>query len=250
MQGSDGRTGAPTGRTGPTSGRHSPPKAGGGKDPEFRGGPFSAGIPAFGLIRTLERQTPFAALRAPCLGPVKADGNEPPAALRAAVPAPTGRTGQRSAFPDRRCYPDRWRTRGTCIFTATGPASGRHSPAKAGGGEEPRSWGRSPSRRESRVLRHSSLSRRRCVPLASPARTHKKPAGWRVSRGAPDPTLPAGSGPCIAFLSTFRIPWTPGRFWRRPPGSGCLLTRQTGRRPESTALMDPCWLRRKLSDTP
>ncbi len=86
VQGSDGRTGAPTGRTGPTSGRHSPPKAGGGKDPEFRGGPFSAGIPAFGVIRTLERQTPFAALRARCLRPVKADGNEPPAALRAAVP--------------------------------------------------------------------------------------------------------------------------------------------------------------------
>ena len=70
----------------PTSGRHSPPKAGGGKDPQFRGGPFSAGIPAFGVIRTLEWQTLFAALWAPCLRPLKADGNEPPAALRAAVP--------------------------------------------------------------------------------------------------------------------------------------------------------------------
>ena len=126
--------------------------------------------------------------------------------------------------------PSRWLAfRRGCIFTATGPASGRRSPPEAGSGEEPRSWGRSRSRREFRVLRHSSLSRRRCVPLASPARTHKKPAGWRVSRGAPDPTLPAGSGPGIPFLSTFRIPWTPGRFWRRPPGSGCLLTRQTGR---------------------
>ena len=80
VQGGDGRTGTPT------SGRHSPPKAGGGKDPQFRGGPFSAGIPAFGVIRTLEWQTPFAALRAPCPRPVKADGSEPPATLRAAVP--------------------------------------------------------------------------------------------------------------------------------------------------------------------
>ena len=97
--------GAPTGRTGPTSGRHSPPKAGGGKDPQFQGGSLSAGIPAFGVIRTLEWQTPFAALQAPCLRPVKVDGNEPPAALRAAVPAPTGRTGRRSAFPCLRVAP-------------------------------------------------------------------------------------------------------------------------------------------------
>ena len=88
VQGGDGRTGTPT------SGRHSPPKAGGGKDPQFRGGPFSAGIPAFRVIRTLEWQTPFAALRAPCLRPVKADGNEPPAALRAALP-----TGGRPSSP-------------------------------------------------------------------------------------------------------------------------------------------------------
>ncbi len=81
VQGGDGRTGTPA------SGRHSPPTAGGGKDPQFRGGPFSAGIPAFGVIRTREGQTPFAALRVPCLRPVKADGQEPPAALRAAVPA-------------------------------------------------------------------------------------------------------------------------------------------------------------------
>ena len=70
----------------PTSGRHSPPKAGGGTDPQFGGGPFAAGIPAFGVIRTLEWETLFPALRAPCLRPVNADGNEPPAALRAAVP--------------------------------------------------------------------------------------------------------------------------------------------------------------------
>ena len=37
------------------------------------------------MIRTLEWQTAFAELRAPCLRPLKADGNEPPAALRAAV---------------------------------------------------------------------------------------------------------------------------------------------------------------------
>ena len=38
------------------------------------------------MIRTLEWQTPFAALWASCQRPMKADGNEPPAALRAAVP--------------------------------------------------------------------------------------------------------------------------------------------------------------------
>ena len=38
------------------------------------------------MIRTLAWQAAFATLRAPCLRPVKADGNESPAALRAAVP--------------------------------------------------------------------------------------------------------------------------------------------------------------------
>ena len=42
----------------PGGGRHSPPKAGGGKDPEFRGGPFSAGTPAFSVIRTAAWYTP------------------------------------------------------------------------------------------------------------------------------------------------------------------------------------------------
>ena len=43
----------------PGGARHSPPQAGGGRDPQLRGGSFSAGIPAFGVIRTLEWQTPF-----------------------------------------------------------------------------------------------------------------------------------------------------------------------------------------------
>ena len=67
-------------------GRHSPPKAGGGKAPQFRGGFFSAGIPAFGVMRTWEWQTRFGAQRARCLPPVRADGKKPPAALRTAVP--------------------------------------------------------------------------------------------------------------------------------------------------------------------
>ena len=94
-------------------------RAAGRTPPQLRGGSFSAGIPAFGVIRTLEWQTPFAALWAPCLRPVKADDNEPPAVLRAAVPAPTGRTGRRSAFPDRRRHLAWWRTCETCSFTAT-----------------------------------------------------------------------------------------------------------------------------------
>ena len=65
----------------PASGRHSPPKAGGGKDSQFRGGPFSAGISAFGGIRTLEWQTPVCRSADHCLRFVKADGKEPPATL-------------------------------------------------------------------------------------------------------------------------------------------------------------------------
>ena len=65
---------------------------------------LSAGTPAFSVIRTGAWYTPFAA-------------------LRAAVPAPTGRTGQRSAFP---CRHDIW-TVGVpapgCIYTATGQRS-------------------------------------------------------------------------------------------------------------------------------
>ena len=48
----------------PGGARHSPPKAGGGKDPQFRGGPFSAGTSVFSVIRTAAWYTPFAALRA------------------------------------------------------------------------------------------------------------------------------------------------------------------------------------------
>ena len=75
----------------PASGRHSPPKAGGGKDSPFRGGPFSAGVSAFGGIRTREWQTPFVAVRATCLHSVKADGKEPPVTLGVAVSGPTGK---------------------------------------------------------------------------------------------------------------------------------------------------------------
>ena len=48
----------------PGGARHSPPKAGGGKDPQFRGGPFPAGTSVFSVIRTAAGYTPFAALRA------------------------------------------------------------------------------------------------------------------------------------------------------------------------------------------
>ena len=65
---------------------------------------LSAGTAAFSVIRTGPWYTPFAA-------------------LRAAVPAPTGRTGRRSAFPCRHAI---WTVgvpaRG-CIFTATGRRS-------------------------------------------------------------------------------------------------------------------------------
>ena len=54
----------PAGKGTPTSGRHSPPKAGGEKDPQVRGGPFSAGTSVFSVIRTAAWYMPFAALRA------------------------------------------------------------------------------------------------------------------------------------------------------------------------------------------
>ena len=91
----------------PGGARHSPPKAGGGKDPQC-GGAFPAGSPAFSVIRTVAWCTPFAAL---C----------------AAVPTPTGRTGQRSAFQAGGAI---WTVgvpaRG-CIFTATAQRSAQFS---------------------------------------------------------------------------------------------------------------------------
>ena len=113
----------------PGGARHSPPKAGGGKDPLFRGGPFSAGIPAFGVIRTLEWQTPFAALRAPCLRPLKADGNEPPAALRAAVPT-GGLYLSGHPFSWGRQLANEWRRRG-CVGAR--PVAGGRRPEEEGG---------------------------------------------------------------------------------------------------------------------
>ena len=74
------------------SGRHSPPKAGGGKDSPFRGGPLSAGISAFGGIHPREWQTPFVAVRATCLRSVKADGKEPPVTLGSLCRVPPGET--------------------------------------------------------------------------------------------------------------------------------------------------------------
>ena len=56
-----------------------PAEGGRREGPPVRGAPLSAGTPAFSVIRTAGWYSPFAA-------------------LRAAVPAPTGRTGQRSAF--------------------------------------------------------------------------------------------------------------------------------------------------------
>ena len=76
----------------PTSGRHSPPKAGGEKDPQVRGGPFSAGTSAFSVIRTAAWYTPFAALRAavPTGGRrSRADGTIPDR-LGSAPPRPSG----------------------------------------------------------------------------------------------------------------------------------------------------------------
>ena len=84
------------------------------------GNPSGRRDPYIGMADTVRNAA------APCLRPVKADGNEPPAALRAAVPAPTGRTGQRSAqfsrwgLPDRRRHLAWWRTCETCSLTATG----------------------------------------------------------------------------------------------------------------------------------
>ena len=102
-----GRLGAPTGRTGPASGRHSPPKAGGGKDSPFRGGPFSAGISAFGGIRTREWQRPFVAVRATCLRSVKADGKEPPVTPGSLCPVPPGETRMIGPSAHHVCTPSR-----------------------------------------------------------------------------------------------------------------------------------------------
>ena len=100
----------PPGELGRPSGRHGPPQAGGRKDPQFRGGPFSGEIAAFGVIRNLEWHTPFAGLRARCLP--REDGRQGTARgpagrcadLEVGVPVPARRQHGRGPHltPDRR----------------------------------------------------------------------------------------------------------------------------------------------------
>ena len=82
----------------PTSGRHSPPQAGGGKDPEFGGGSPLGRDP----------------------GVQRHPGGWVVHALRCASRSGADR---RSAFPCLRRHPDCWGSRRTCIFTATGRRS-------------------------------------------------------------------------------------------------------------------------------
>ena len=78
---------------------------------------LSAGTLAFSIIRTAAWYTPFAA-------------------LRAAVPAPTGRTGRRSAFPCQRAVLPGGVGAETCAMLALGSTPSRPA-ARGGAGEKP-----------------------------------------------------------------------------------------------------------------
>ena len=85
-----------------------------GKDPEFGGGAPLGRNPG---LQHHPNGGPVHAFR--CASRSAAD-------RRSGVPVPARRDADRRsaqffwwAFPDRRRHPDRWRTRGTCIFTAT-----------------------------------------------------------------------------------------------------------------------------------
>ena len=86
----------------PTSGRHSPPQAGGGKDPEFGGGSPLGRDP----------------------GVQRHPGGWVVHALRCASRSGADR---RSAFPCLRRHPDCWGFRRGCIFTATAQRSAQFS---------------------------------------------------------------------------------------------------------------------------
>ena len=113
----------------PASGRHSPPQAGGGRDSPFRGGPFSAGISAFGGIRTWEWQTPLVTVRATCLRSVKADGKEPPAAMGVVQSSPTGKNPHdrvlRTPRQEENGRHSRWAGAASSSLVARSRAAGR-----------------------------------------------------------------------------------------------------------------------------
>ena len=125
---------------------------------------LSAGTPAFSVIRTGAWYTPFAA-------------------LRAAVPAPTGRTGQRSAqfsrwgLPCQRCHLDGWHSSGAAFSQQLAPVFRPASPADRA---------TKPSRDGARAMVNSRramvrLAGARCVCESSPGAR----SGSRMSAGRP-----------------------------------------------------------------
>ena len=62
------------------------------------------------------------AVSLPC-GVMRGSSDAPPAGLRPAVPGPTGRTAQRSAFPGGRCHLHEWRC--LCLAASCGGAAMR-----------------------------------------------------------------------------------------------------------------------------
>ena len=212
----------------PGGGRHSPPKAGGGKDPEFRAVRPSAGTPAFSVIRTGAWYTPFAAL---C----------------AAVPGSTGRTAQRSAFPCLRAIrsvggPARRHESAVpgCVHVSAArhheerragkgtPTSGQFSrwgpaqPAAGGRREGPRVQGRFASRPEPRRSASSGRVRGTRLLLRFAQRC------W-----APPGELPRGPAfPCLRAIRSvgglragMKVPGLCARLGRTPP---CRATRWQG----------------------
>ena len=160
--------------------RPAQPAEGGRREaPRFRGGSFSSEIPAFGVIRTWEWQAPFAALRAPHRHPTRADGKEPPAALRAAVPAPTRRNvHDRVLRTPRRAR--KWR--GTHVGLTT-----RHPP-----------WFRAPAR-----CRPEAGP---VLPVGAPSRPRHGAIGYTRSHAHPSPRCGESGPSCDGEYEKFGLP--------------------------------------------
>ena len=206
-----GRAGTGT----PTSGRHSPPQAGGGKDPDPPDGPLSAWTPAAQVARRhgnadLWRSPAGTARRR------RADGRTPTSRM-----APLQRGRLDGGVDPSSAGGAQARERRPL---ASSPGGGRHSPPQAGGWEGPRSPGWLPCRRGPQQRRwragtgtptSGQFSRwGPAQPAAGGRREGPRPPGWPPSRRGPQQRRwRAGKGtPTSGGTAARRAPrtaWTP-----------------------------------------
>ena len=214
-----------------------------GRTLQFRGGPLSAGISAFGGIHPREWQTPFVAVRATCLRSVKADGKEPPVTLGVVVSDRTGETRMigPSAHQARQKMPrhSRWLGAASSVLVsrsrAYGPEAGPVLPVGAPSRSCRCAVGHTPShllgvRAETGAIPAIGV-------FAAAALRAAVPAGGRRSKPSPPwrHQLYALSGPS-ALSASGR-----GCYSRQPVGGRCPLStpRHVDQRPRVTRSRHP-----------